>query len=532
MSFIQFTKNGQLHTDKLDGDNDLHIFDIPLTDIYLEKYEELINEPVSFNDITCIHLFKNNDIITSLPNSLKSLYIKSGTLTELPIDDIVANNIEIIYLDFTNLNKFPDISKCVHLRELTINHSHLTSLTLDYPLPPTLQVLNLRYNNIQHIDCDLFKTHPNLKLNISYNNLDDLNINNILNINRKTDIKMQNRYTFKEITITNYNNIDIARLMVNPNNIINHFDNIDNTINKNGGVLANNTQTVHLSSINKSVAASYNNILKYSIEQKLDEKTTMLSYFLCNIKKPNTIEEVISEFKKYNYDKADNTTFTQVINLLNKKRHEKCEHSLLKITYIQLLTTIWIVVKSHTQRENLVERLYTEISDSIDKCFTGCMNRLINVLVGYIPGVTVSISVKEEIQMSIQTLIRKLNDNNIDYKTAKENMITILNAEYTIDENDPNDIISDEYKNAWLSGLNDFRPDAILCKFNIKLPFDNSDKQNTWYYISYDDLLYDSLQNFEEEKNPFGRIVDHTKSIAQIFAYMDNPEQLLPYMLK
>jgi hypothetical protein len=42
MSSLQFMKNGILHYDKLNGDSDLHIFDTRLTDVYLDKYDELI----------------------------------------------------------------------------------------------------------------------------------------------------------------------------------------------------------------------------------------------------------------------------------------------------------------------------------------------------------------------------------------------------------------------------------------------------------------------------------------------------------
>ena len=40
MSYLQFTKNGQLYTDKLTGDNALNIFDEQLTNVYLDKYVE------------------------------------------------------------------------------------------------------------------------------------------------------------------------------------------------------------------------------------------------------------------------------------------------------------------------------------------------------------------------------------------------------------------------------------------------------------------------------------------------------------
>lgn len=67
MSFLQFTKNGQVHTDKLGGDNDLNIFNQDLTNVYLDKYDELINQRVTYDDIERMYLLKNNDVIHRLP---------------------------------------------------------------------------------------------------------------------------------------------------------------------------------------------------------------------------------------------------------------------------------------------------------------------------------------------------------------------------------------------------------------------------------------------------------------------------------
>ena len=504
MSFLQFIKNGQLYTDKLAGDSDLHIFDTQLTDVYLDKYDELINERVTFHDIVSLTLFKNDDIIQVLPNNLKYLYIKSGTLTNLPISDHVAANIEVIFLDFTNLDTFPDISKCVKLRELTINHSDLKQLRLDYNLPTNLKILNLRYNNICDVDFTLFKTMPNLKINLSFNKLSSELIDTILTINRTADIKMQNRYIFKRITAQNYNNIEIQNIMtniVNNNNNNNNNNHEPDTNVEQGNVLKGNTETVHLSSINKSIVSSYNNILNYIKSNKLSVNSNFKTI----------INEINNEFSE--------CKFRDVSYFLNQKIIETTSHSILKVKYFELLSIIWTVVKAHEQCKNLIERFHTEINDSQGKCFTGCMNRLINVLVGYVDGVIVSISLKEEIQMSIQKLMEKLNRGR-SYREIKEELVKLLNQEYDVDTSDPNNIISDEYKAAWLSAFSDYKPNAIMCKFYEKVrEYDNDTRLEGFYYISYDDLIYNSEQDFDEEKNAYGEIADADKCLAKIFAY-------------
>jgi hypothetical protein len=512
MSYLQFTKNNQLYTDKLSGDNALNIFDEPLTNVYLDKYAEDINEVVTYNDIQVLYLLKNNDIIQNLPQSLKYLYIKSATLQELPISDIVAPNIEVIQIDFTNLHIFPDISKCINLKELTINHSNLETLQISYLLPPKLQILNLRYNNISNLDFTIFKTHPKLKINLSYNNLTNETINNILMVNNKADIKMQNKYKHNRINHTNYNNIEIQNFMNTMNN--NNLTNTPTPIV--GNVLVANTQTVHLSSINKTIVTSYEVINKYIAKHKL-------THYL---KDKNLINEINTNFQ--------NNKLNDCSSFLLQKLSEQTKHSLIHKSYIELLSVIWNVIYTHSQKTNLIERLNTEMFDSVGKCFTGCVNRLINVLVGYIDGVIVSISLKEEIQMSIQRLIEKLNKQEITYKETKEEMVKLLNQDYDIDKNDLNNYISEEYKNTWLYALNDYRPDAIRCLFYENI-YGHKQEEKVKCYISYDNVIYDSSQNFDEEKYPIGEISDETQCIAKIYSYEYDkivyPDKFLKYRL-
>ena len=511
MSYLQFTKNNQLYTDKLSGDNALNIFDEQLTNVYLDKYSEDINEVVTYNNIEVLYLLKNSDIIQNLPHSLKYLHIKSATLQELPISDIVAPNIEVIYIDFTNLNIFPDISKCVNLKELTINHSNLNSLQISYLFPPKLQVLNLRYNNISNLDFTIFKTHPKLKVNLSYNNLTNETINNLLMVNNKADIKMQNKYKHNRINHTNYNNIEIQNFMNAMNN--NNNNNLTDTP-ISGNVLVANTQTVHLSSINKTIVTSFEVIENYIKTHKLTH----------NIKDKMLVNEITNIFKDNNLNDCS--------SFLLQKLSENTKHSLIQKSYMELLSVIWNIIYTHSQKTNLIERLDTEMYDSVGKCFTGCVNRLINVLVGYIDGVIVSISLKEEIQMSIQRLIEKLNKQEISYRQTKEEMVKLLNQDYDIDKNDLNNFISDEYKDTWLYALQDYRPDAIRCLFYENI-YGHKPQEKVKCYISYDNVIYDSSQNFDEEKNPIGEICDETQCIAKIYTYEHEkivyPEKFLKY---
>ena len=523
MSYLQFTKNGQLYTDKLTGDNALNIFDEQLTNVYLDKYVEEINEVVTYNDIEVLYLLKNNDLIQGLPHNLKYLHLKSATLQELPISDIVAPNIEVIFIDFTNLRVFPDISKCVNLRELTINHSNLTSLQFSYLLPPKLQVLNLRYNNITNLDFTIFKTHPKLKINLSYNHLTNESINNLLMVNNKADLKMQNKYTHNRISHINYNAIEIQHFMHNLNNNNNNL--ADTPIP--GNVLSANTQTVHLSSINKTIVTSFVEIEKYIKTHQLTHK----------IEDRYLVNEITTSFKHHNLNFNNQTlTDTDCKAFLTAKLSDKTKHSLIKVSYMELLSIIWNIIHTHSQNTNLIERLHSEMDDSVGKCFTGCLNRLINVLVGYVDGVIVSISLKEELQMSIQRLMDKFIKKERNFKQTKEEMVQLLNQDYEIDKDDPNNYISQEYKATWLYALQDYRPDPTLCIFYENI-YSHKPKtlENVRCYISYDNVIYDTSQNFDEEKNPIGEISDEIQFIAKIYTYEHDKivysEKFLKYTL-
>ena len=322
---------------------------------------------------------------------------------------------------------------------------------------------------------------------------------------------MQNKYTHKVINNRNYNVVEIQNFMHNINININTAT---NTIA--GNVLASNTQTVHLSSINKAITSSFNNIVKYIEKNKIKEQK-------------DVVKDIISSFKKHKLNNINECNHFLMI-----KCTDRTKHSIVHLSYVEVLSMIWSIIVSHQQRSNLVERLNTELVDSIGMCFTGCINRLVNVLVGYIEGVVVSISLKEEIQMSIQRLMDNLNKKIITYKQTKEEMIQILDQPYDVDTNDTNNIISNEYKEAWLLALQDYRPDAVLCKFDDKV-FENEQNTNAFYYISYDNLIYNSEQRFEEETEPIGIVNDEKQQIANIYEYKIGddlfPEKLLNYKL-
>ncbi len=571
MSFITFNKNGREYVDKLEGENATDFFSQDLANIYLSKYEEEIGHTVNYNDITSIILFKNYNRNIILPDSCKKAHIQSAVASNIIINDVTALVLESLTFDFTNLDEIPDISKCINLKELTINHSNLRSFRPGYTLPPKLQILNLRFNNISDVDHMVFKTHPHLKLNMSCNKLSEDTMFNIRLILPRADLKLQGQYTYKPITMDNLNVIDIRILLDN----MRQQEREDRQRQQRErerereraaqpqapdpaparNALEGNSQTVHLTSINKSIVRAHKAILKYIKENNLNYNANgsiveKLSNMFCKPDEDKIIQKMLDLFLELKLTNDVKKIRTYIDNVIFINSVEK--HSVLGITYKDLFFQVWLIVLNHPEKNNLVERFYTEIKDSMGMCFTGRMNRLVNVLVGYIDGVVVNISLKEEIQMSIQRVIKKLNDKRIDFITAKKEMHDILYYDYdNADPNDPNNYISEEYRQTWLEGLNDYRPDPIIvkvCEYNF-IPvmvkqvvyngnydakaFDNQfenpeekTSEEVWveqqpghytHYISYDNKVYHDILNHDKEIEPVGEVVDESRYLLKIY---------------
>lgn len=558
MSFITFTKNGQEYVDKLEGENATDFFNQDLANIYLSKYEEEIGHTVTYNDITSIILYKNYNRNIILPNCCKKAHIQSAVANNIIINDTTANILESLTFDFTNLNEFPDISKCINLKELTINHSNLQSFQPGYALPPKLQILNLRFNNITDVDHLVFKTHPHLKLNMSCNQLNEDTMFNIRLILPRADLKLQGQYHYKEITMDNLNVIDIRILMENMRRQEREDrqrrererEEINERERRVRNVLEGNSQTVHLTSINKAIVKSHKAILNYIKNNNLTYSNSIIEKFNKYFYETNEnkiIKEMLDLFIKLKLT----TNTTEIEEYINKRVFESTEkHSVLGITYNQLFFQVWLIVLNHPEKNNLVERFYTEIRDSIGMCFTGRMNRLVNVLVGYIDEVIVNISLKEEIQISIQRVIKKLNGSKIDFITAKKEIKEILYYDYdNIDPSDPNNHISEEYRVTWLEALNDYRPEPTVIKIldykgiviNKVVPNEPNKTITTiesagyiTHYISYDDKVYIDIANHDKEEHQVGEVFDKNKQLIKIYKKVlrgDTEDKIVSYSI-
>ena len=114
-------------------------------------------------------------------------------------------------------------------------------------------------------------------------------------------------------------------------------------------------------------------------------------------------------------------------------------HSILNITFKELLKIIITIIETKSNKNDILEILNDEITDSNCKCFTGRLTRLINCLNGNDDRIIINISDKEQIG-NIIILIK----NNMKNYTINEHKLLVKNElkERGFDEN-----IIEEYIN-------------------------------------------------------------------------------------
>ena len=155
----------------------------------------------------------------------------------------------------------------------------------------------------------------------------------------------------------------------------------------------NDSQNVHNHNIQKSIVDSIQNIITDKPDIDFD---TMLSEII-NINIDNT-DGMNDETKQILLEFVENTEV----------------HSVLGITFKELLLSVWSIIRKKTPEERrcIIEILNIEMTDSVCKCFTGRMSRLINCLNGIDDRVSITISDNEQIGNIIISIMKKLEEKS------------------------------------------------------------------------------------------------------------------------
>ena len=411
-----------------------HVFNRNIMTILLEQFEDKV---YTFDDISTIIV---NDYrrttIEDIPNNLKKIEILSSPdLNELPqfpvsIETIIINTSSINLLS-ENFTKYPN------LKELKLGV--LSNINSTYP--STLI--------FKHIKVGVWKNRPIRVPRHGYGGGDDIEIHN------------QTR----------------------------------DQIAKQVDGLINNRQSVHISSVNKNICESLliidelsakhtkrkNPILdlfptnmnaKNAVAKKPDNTLSIQKlYDFINIftgkPKPKPIPIIVVEPEPEQPDEpnliikmvnwySNSTADSRLIKEIMIWNTENTIHSIHKISFSQLFEKIVRIIVNHEQKENLIERLKIELTDSIGYCFTGRVNRMVNSLVGCIDGIKVSFSYKEQILIESQMIIKRLVDKKITFEKAQEEMKEIFN-----DDEVRKDPLLVELEAVYIESLADYNEEEI-----------------------------------------------------------------------
>lgn len=119
----------------------------------------------------------------------------------------------------------------------------------------------------------------------------------------------------------------------------------------------------------------------------------------------NTVEEIGSAWTDGDVEKVLKDI---------RKFYKNSEYDFL---YKRLLDGLWARIQSHSEKDELIQRLLEETSESVTKCYQGHICRLGNVLVGFTEDVKAEVPIGEILQQKIAAISEK--DIGVEYKVCE-----------------------------------------------------------------------------------------------------------------
>jgi hypothetical protein len=320
----------------------------------------------------------SNGCNNNIALQITELDLSFDNLTKIP--DKICNliNLQILNLSCNDLEIIPaDIGNLINLQELYLEHNNLTTIPNEIGNLINLQTLTLYGNEIIIIPVEIGKL---INLQIL-----DLSDNKLITI---------------PISITNIRNVQINYL----NNPIEYIHpQVVRYLNKNKTIqkIYNDNQSVHNHSIQEGIKKSIN--------------------YIMSIKPIYKIENINNIIINNNF--IDNKTKTILFEYINCKDI----HSVLNITFAELLINVLSLIDQHEAKQEIYKVLEQEMNDTICKCFTGRMSRLINCLNGFDDHIVINISNTEQIgNIIILIKDRLIAENKYTIELHKEIVIKEL----------------------------------------------------------------------------------------------------------
>jgi Leucine-rich repeat (LRR) protein len=327
---------------------------------------------------------------------LKSLYVNMNQLKEIPCEIGYLENLEILDVSNNCLKRIPKEIENLHkLCSLQLSLNILTNIPPEITKLRNLLKLVLDGNKIQAIPSEIENIHLLVYFSIQYNNIKVVPSEVALLQNIKTFYIYNNPIEYippnveRMLYRLRLGNVERYRLRLG-------FDNTSNGI-------YNDRQSVHNHSIQETFRETVFRLLNdYNIPKQ--EKTNKIY--------PTPYELVMNEIMNDRILKKQ--TKEQLIEYIN----DKTPHSVLNITFEELLFVVWKRIQRHREKDEIKKILNQEMTDVICICFTGRLTRLVNCLNGFYDDIKINISSNEQISNIILQTKKKLERND-EYSREK-----------------------------------------------------------------------------------------------------------------
>ena len=349
----------------------------------------------------------NNQLIEFIPEignliNLQYFYCNNNKIIEFIPEVCSLIKLKDFNCKNNQIKKFiPEIGNLINLIYFNCHNNQITYFIQEIGYLINLQYFNCSQNNLTKIIPDIGKL---INLQYFYCNQNQIteivgDIGNLINLiffdcndNKITEL-IPEICSLIYLIQFNYSNNPIE--YINPQ--ILRFINRHKIIQK----IYSDTESVHNHQIQEGISNSIKYIMSIKPTIIIDELTILILH--------NKI--LTQKTKNILFEYADNIDV----------------HSLLNITFKELLLNIYSLIIKNENSDEIFQIMNIEMNDSLCKCFTGRISRLVNCLNGFDENININISDNEQIGNIIILIKNKLIiENNYDLESHKKLVKTSL----------------------------------------------------------------------------------------------------------
>jgi hypothetical protein len=400
--------------------------------VFKADYNMITCIPYYFFDLTEItELSLKNNKIKTIPikikklKNLQSLDISSNSISKIPRE--ISHLTELTYLRLS-LNKITDIpseiGKLTKLTFLNLSYNkfnyipneigNLKELTSVYMIGCKImripnEIQNLVRLEILQLSGNLINYIPEVIGNLT--NLKCLYLNH--NIITHFPNQIQNLVNLEELYICYNRIVEFPTYVINFRRLVDFkFDN-----NPFMYIPPQVYRFIRLLNIND------NNLPFYNDEQNIHDNTIQACV-------KNSIIKITSRKIDIDEDKIMDSIYNDPILTIKTKQllvdfSDSIDyHSVLLITFKELLLHVWCLIETNEYKNEIKQVLNTEIEDADCKCFTGRLTRLLNCLNGFSDLVEIKIADAQQIGIIILIIKNNLQETE-EYTPEKHKTLVV-----------------------------------------------------------------------------------------------------------